>query len=64
MARFLNIYSEEETIGYENLLEQSIAKLPYTLSFPIIKTMSALEKQEYGNAMYRMLDFFEVSASF
>ena len=61
MARFLNIYSEDEVIAYSNLLDQSIANLPYTLSFPIEKAMSSIDQQQYGKAMNHILDFFEIS---
>lgn len=64
MARFLNIYSEDEVIAYSNLLDQSIANLPYTLSFPIEKAMSSIEQQQYGKAMNHILDFFEISTPF
>ena len=64
MARFLNIYSEDEVIAYSNLLDQSIANLPYTLSFPIEKAMSSIDQQQYGKAMNHILDFFEISTPF
>jgi hypothetical protein len=64
MATFLNIYSKEELASYNELYEQSIANLPYTLSFPIEKAISAMEHHQYGKAMNHMLDFFEVSTSF
>lgn len=54
----------EEISDNRHLLEQSIAGLPYTLSVPVKKTVSALEKQEYGKAMYHVLDFFEISIPF
>jgi len=64
MARFLNIYTETEMIDYEKLLEQSIAHLPYTLSFPVENAMTAIDQQQYGKAMNHMLDFFEISIPF
>ena len=64
MARFLNFYSENEVNDYERLLQQSIAKLPYTLSSPINKAMSAIDTQQYGKAMNHILDFFEISVPF
>ena len=64
MARFLNIYPDEEMTRNTELLERSISKLPYTLSFPVEKAMSAIEQQQYGKAMNHILDFFEISAPF
>ncbi len=64
MLRLLNNYTEEEITGYEELLKRSIAHLPYTLSFPVEKTIAAIENQQYGIAMNRLLDFFEISTPF
>jgi len=64
MASFLNNYTEEETNDYEALLEQSVAKLPYTLSFPVEKAFAALSQHQYGKAMNHILDFFEISTPF
>ena len=57
MARFLNIYPDEEMTCNAELLERSISKLPYTLSFPVEKAMSAIEQQQYGKAMNHILCF-------
>lgn len=64
MAKFLNVYTEDELLGYDNLLKQSVDKLPYTLSFPVEKTLSAIGLQQYGKAMNHLLDFFEISIPF
>ena len=64
MVSFLNNYTEEETNDYEALLEQSVAKLPYTLSFPVEKAFAALSQHQYGKAMNHILDFFEISTPF
>lgn len=41
-----------------------IANLPYTLSFPVERALSAIDQQQYGKAMNHMLDFFEISTPF
>lgn len=64
MAELLNVYADDEVLGYENLLKQSVDRLPYTLSFPIEKTLSAIGLQQYGKAMNHLLDFFEISIPF
>lgn len=64
MAKLLNNYTEEETNDIEGLLELSTAKLPYTLSVPIEKALSAVEAGQYQKAMGHYLDFFEISTSY
>lgn len=64
MARLLNIYTEEEMMDNKKLLEQSTSNLPYTLSFPVEKALSAIDQNQYGKAMNHLLDFFEISIPF
>ena len=64
MARLVNDYTNEEMLDNEKLLEQSIAHLPYTLSFPVEQAVAAIEQQQYGKAMNHVLDFFEISFPF
>ncbi len=64
MPLFLNQYSENETLAYQTLLEQSMAKLPYTLAYPVQKAMTAIQQGQYGKAMNHVLDFFEIATPF
>lgn len=64
MAKFLNNLTAEEVTINEKLIERSTAKLPYTLSIPIEKAISAIENQQFGKAMNHCLDFFEISTAF
>lgn len=64
MNAFLNNYKEENASNHEIILEESIMKLPFTLSFPIKKAKSAIDEQQYEKAMNRILDFFEISIPF
>jgi len=57
----LNNYTPEESARYEALLAASVARLPFTLSFPAGKAQEALAAGHYGQAMNHLLDFFEIS---
>lgn len=61
---FLNDYQPSEQERLAAIIEEAIAKLPFTLSFPIRKTREALADGHYGQAMNHMLDFYEISAPF
>lgn len=61
---FLNKYQKEELSNHEKLLEEFIEKAPFTLSSPVKKAMSDIEKKQYEKAMIRILDFFEICIPF
>ena len=60
----LNDYTPEDFQQPEELIARAVARLPYTLSFPIAKAQEALAHELYGRAMNHLLDFFEISAPF
>ena len=64
MADILNKYCILNTFDNEELLEQAISNLPYTLSFPVEKAVSAVNNQQYGKAMNYILDFFDISTPY
>lgn len=64
MNRFLNDYTVEETANYGKLIDESVSSLPYTLAFPVGKTMASINDNQYGKAMNHLLDFFEISVPF
>lgn len=64
MKKYLNKFKDEEVLYNEELLEESITKLPFTLSFPVKKAMEAIDEQLYSKAKDHLLDFFEISIPF
>lgn len=61
---FLQDYSQEIAKQYDDLLNQHMELLPYTLSYPISQAVDKIKTEQYGAAMNHVLDFFEISVQY
>lgn len=55
---FLQDYSQEIAKQYDDLLNQHMELLPYTLSYPISQAVDKIKTEQYGAAMNHVLGFF------
>lgn len=64
MITLINSYKEQDENRWRELVEASIAELPYTLAHPLEELYATVAQENYAKAKDYILEWFELSAQY